>query len=87
MNNKTTKHNSGASDSARFFVPGFRQRETGRFLTKSYKPLKQRYFIKQPNSRAKLPLFSGSHPNYSNYSGRWLSATVRNPYGDASRFL
>ena len=32
--------------------------------TKSYKPLKHRYFIKQPDSQAKLSLFSGFHPNY-----------------------
>ena len=29
---------------------------------------KKRYFAKSPESQAKLPLFSGSHPNYSNYS-------------------
>ena len=34
---------------------------------KSYKPLKQRYFIKQPDSRAKLSLFSGPHPNYFHF--------------------
>ena len=34
--------------------------------TKYYKPLKKKsYFIKQPDSQAKLSLFSGSHPNYS----------------------
>ena len=34
--------------------------------TKSYKPPKQHYFIKTPETQAKLPIFSGSHPNYSN---------------------
>ena len=33
--------------------------------TKSYKPPKQHYFIKTPEIQAKLPIFSGSHPNYS----------------------
>ena len=33
--------------------------------TKSYKPPKQHYFIKTPETQAKLPIFSGSHPNYS----------------------
>ena len=32
--------------------------------TKSYISLKKRYFAKTPESQAKLPLFSGSHPNY-----------------------
>ena len=33
--------------------------------TKFYKPLKQRYFTKPPESQAKLSIFSGFHPNYS----------------------
>ena len=32
--------------------------------TKFYKPLKQRYFTKPPDSQAKLSLFPGAHPNY-----------------------
>ena len=32
--------------------------------TKSYISLKKRYFAKSPESQAKLPLFSGAHPNY-----------------------
>ena len=33
--------------------------------TKSYISLKKRYFAKSPESQAKLSLFSGFHPNYS----------------------
>ena len=32
--------------------------------TKSYISLKKRYVAKSPESQAKLPLFSGAHPNY-----------------------
>ena len=32
--------------------------------TKSYAPFNLQYFTKQPDSRAKLSLFSGFHPNY-----------------------
>ncbi len=34
---------------------------------KSHTPQKYRYFTKQPDSDAKLSLFSGSHPNYSTH--------------------
>ena len=44
--------------------------------TKFYKPLKQHYFTKPPESQAKLPLFSGSHPNYSIIPAEFCSAYV-----------
>jgi len=55
--------------------------------TKSYKPPKQHYFIKTPETQAKLPLFSGSHPNYSSkHCSLFINAVVE-PLLDTVRKL
>ena len=63
----SVRNNSLASDAMR---PRMMRIRFGLILKitermKSYAPLKLQYFTKQPDSRAKLSLFSGSHPNYS----------------------
>ena len=63
----SVRNNSLASDAMR---PRMMRIRFGLILkitvwTKSYAPFTLQYFIKQPDSRAKLSLFSGSHPNYS----------------------
>ena len=75
MKNKTTEHNPGASETTRFFVPGFRQRETGRFPSKAFSPRRQETLImsqKSANMARRLFADQTGQSAAGGRDGRWV---------------
>ena len=65
----------GASETTRFFVPGFRQREMGRFLSKAFSPRrqeKQQMSQKSANMARRLFAAQTGQSAAGGRDGRWV---------------
>ena len=65
----------GASETTRLFVPGFRQRETGRFLSKAFSPRRQEKLIMSQKSASMARRLFAAQTGQSaagGRDGRWV---------------